>query len=506
METDVIIVGAGPTGLMLAGELALAGVRTRIVERRKEANRNSRALTLHPRSVEILDLRGLAPRFLAESRTLPGWHFAGLDTPLDFSALDSRHGYTLFLPQARTEALLEERARRLGVVIDRDCEVADLTQDADGVSLELRDGNGRRTAVRARFAVGCDGARSVVRRAAGIGFPGTDETLTGVLGDFATVTADPAALRAARAAGVMVVPLEGGLTRLVYIDPERLRTPSREEVTLEEFKASLRRLCGDELAIAEPRWLSRFGNATRLAERYRNGRLLIAGDAAHIHFPAAGQGLNTGLQDAMNLGWKLAADIRGTAPASLLDSYDAERRPVGMAVTQNTEVQTLLAELALVPQYRRPATALRSLVDELLGLEQVNRLLAGRVSALSTAYPAPEGSDPLTGQRMPDLGLSRNGEATRVFDHLTDGRFLLLDLTGDDATPWPPSAARDGFATLSATAPDLPDAFAGVRQVLIRPDGHIAFATRASDADARRSACATALDTWTGARGSSTVV
>ncbi len=333
---------------MLACELALAGVRTRILERRVEPQRDSRALTLHPRSLELLDQRGLLDRFLPLGRTVPGWHFAQLPTRLDFSRLDSRHGYTLFLAQARTEALLAQRAAELGVRISRGHEVVGVRQDEHGVEADVRGPDGAET-VRAQYAVGCDGGRSVVRRAAGIGFPGTDETLTGVLGDFAVVDTDPAALDAARAAGVLVAPLEGGVTRLVLVDPERMRVPATEPVTLEEFRQILLRMCGTDLGVADPRWLSRFGNATRLADRYRAGRLLVAGDAAHIHFPAAGQGLNTGLQDAMNLGWKLAAAVQGWARPGLLDSYDAERRPVGRRVTENTEVQTLLMELTLVP-------------------------------------------------------------------------------------------------------------------------------------------------------------
>ena len=226
MGFEVIVVGAGPTGLMLAAELALADVRTRVVERRTEATRNSRALTLHPRSVELMDLRGIARRFLSEGPTAPGWHFANLPTPLDFSRLDSRRGYTLVLPQARTEAILETRARELGVRIDRGQQVVGLEQDAAGVSVEVRDVAGGVTEDRALFVVGCDGGRSFVRQAAGIGFPGTDETLTGMLGDFAELEPSPAALEAARAAGVLIVPAGDGLTRLVVIDPERMRRPS----------------------------------------------------------------------------------------------------------------------------------------------------------------------------------------------------------------------------------------------------------------------------------------
>ncbi|MFG2195952.1 monooxygenase [Streptomyces sp. NPDC048639] len=505
MNTDVIVVGAGPTGLMLACELALAGVRTRVVERRTAPQRNSRALTLHPRSVELMDLRGLAPRFLSRGTTRPGWHYAGLGTELDFAALDSRHGYTLFLPQALTEALLEERARELGVEISRGHESVGLTQDAGGVTVEVRGPGGDFATVRARYAVGCDGGRSSVRHEAGIGFPGTEETLTGMLGDFAVVRTDPAGLAAAREHGVLVVPLKDGLTRIVCMDPERMRVPSGEPVTLEEFRTSLTRICGSDYGIAEPRWLSRFGNATRLAAAYRSGRVLLAGDAAHIHFPAAGQGLNTGLQDAMNLGWKLAAVINGWAPPELLDTYDAERRPVGRAVTENTEVQTLLTELTLVPAYERPGSALRSLLDELLGMKEVNRHLAGQVSALSTAYPPAIAADPLVGRRMPDIGLTAAGsDAIRAYELFHGGRFVLLDLSGDPDLPASVTAgwgSRVTAATLTVHDghPDLD----GVTEVLVRPDGHIAWATRSTDRstdeNTRRSERADALSAWAGA-------
>ncbi|AEW98669.1 monooxygenase [Streptantibioticus cattleyicolor] len=499
MDVDVIVVGAGPTGLMLACELALAGVRTRILERRTEPRRDSRALTLHPRSLELMDQRGLLDRFLALGRTVPGWHFAQLPTRLDFSALDSRHGYTLFLAQARTEALLAERARELGAQIRYGHEVVAVSQDGDGVEARVRGPRGDET-FRARFAVGCDGGRSRIREAAGIGFPGTDETLTGVLGDVAVIDDDPAVLDAARARGVLVAPLEDGLTRLVYVDPERMRVPAREPVTLEEFRASLIRICGFDCGVGEPRWLSRFGNATRLAERYRSGRILLAGDAAHIHFPAAGQGLNTGLQDAMNLGWKLAAAVHGWSPPGLLDSYDEERNPVGRAVTGNTEVQTLLAELTLVPQYQRPGAALRELFDELLRVEEVNRELAAQVSALGTAYPPTNpGADPLVGRRMPDIGFTTTAsEATRVYELLPQGRFVHLDLAGDPrlgavVTGWGPRVTA-----VTVTERDDHTDLEGVREVLVRPDGHIAWATRTADLATRRDERHNALTAWAG--------
>ncbi|MFJ9074889.1 FAD-dependent monooxygenase [Streptomyces sp. NPDC102278] len=503
MDTDVIIVGAGPTGLMLACELALAGVRTRIIERRAAPHPHSRALTLHPRSVEILDLRGLAPRFLAHGRPVPGWHYAALPTPLDFAALDTRHGYTLAIPQARTEALLEERARELGVRISRGLRLAELAQDAEGVTCTVHtadagsgDGDGGgprdRAPLRARYLVGCDGGRSVVRQAAGIAFPGSEETLTGVLGDFAGLGADPDALRRLRAAGGLAVPLESGLTRIVLIDPERMRTPSAEPVTTDEFRACLKRLCGSDLGVGEPAWSSRFGNATRLAERYRSGRVLLAGDAAHIHFPAGGQGLNTGLQDAFNLGWKLAADLGGWSPPGLLDSYDGERRPVGRAVTDNTAVQTLLAELTLVPDHAAPAVALRTLLDELLGLPEVNRLLAGRVSALATRYPLQ--GDPPAGRRLPDIALTVAGSSVRrAYELFHEGHFVLLDLTGRPSPGGPDAHAHPRLTRAGVTGHDPHDDLDGVAELLVRPDGHIAWTTRTADPRPRAVERATAL-------------
>ncbi|MGW8556343.1 FAD-dependent monooxygenase [Streptomyces tubercidicus] len=569
---------------MLGTELALGGVRVQILERRTEAQRNSRALTLHPRSVELMDQRGLVERLLVRGRPVPGWHYAALDTRLDFSALDTRHGYTLLHDQARTEHLLAERARELGVPVRRGYEVVGLRQDtggdggedrgggraaAGGVEVDVRGPGGGLRTVRARYVVGCDGGRSAVRRAAGISFPGTDETLTGALGDFAAV--DPAALDRARAHGVLIAPVEategpaegpaggqaegsadgkadgpagtpahartddlagsltdgrsGDLTRIVLIDPRRMRTPAAEPLTLEEFRTSLTEICGTDCGVAQPRWLSRFGNATRLAASYRAGRVLLAGDAAHIHFPAAGQGLNTGLQDAMNLGWKLAAEINGWAPPGLLDSYHTERHPVGRAVTENTEVQTLLMELTLLPPYQRPAAALRTLMTELLGIEEVNRRLAGRISAIDTAYPPTTADtdtdtgpttaeadtktdtgpapapDPLTGRRMPDIALTAaDSEAVRAYELLPPGRFVLLDLAGDERLRQTVTEGWGSRVTAhTVTRHEHRTDLDGVREILIRPDGHIAWATRTPALLDRRVERHHALTAWAGA-------
>ncbi|MFF1695861.1 FAD-dependent monooxygenase [Streptomyces sp. NPDC058257] len=481
MDTDVVVAGAGPTGLMLACELALAGVNVRVVEQRLERQLNSRALTLHPRSLEILDLRGLTPRFLAAGRTVPGWHFAGLATPLDFARLDTRQAHTLFLAQARTEALLEERALELGVAVERGSELITAREGADGLVVGVRDGQGGERSVRCAYLVGCDGARSRVRSIAGIPFPGSEESLTGVLGDFLTV--DTEALVAARAQGILVAPLDGGVTRLVYIDPERMRVSSREPVTVEEFRGALVRLCGSDLGIDEPVWMSRFGNATRVADRYRAGRVFLAGDAAHIHFPAAGQGLNTGLQDAMNLGWKLAGAVKGWAGDELLDTYDAERRPVGHSVAQDTEVQALLGELPLLEGRSGPAHSLRSLLDELLEIPEVNRKLARRVSALSTVYAASENEHPLVGHRMPDVEVRTGDVVSHVSGLLTDGRFLLLTREDSGVAPVPHAPAERVRVAPVRDWPDHPG-LKGVAAVLVRPDGHVAWAERSDVPDA----------------------
>ncbi|MBB5858321.1 FAD-dependent monooxygenase [Amycolatopsis umgeniensis] len=471
MDTDVVISGAGPTGLLLGTELALAGVRVRILERQKKRHDQSRALTLHPRSVEILDLRGIADRFLALGHTVPSWHFAGLSRRLDFSALDTRHGYTLFLEQARTERLLEERARELGIEISYGHEVVSLTQDGDGVDVTGVGPDGD-FALRAAYLVGCDGGRSPVRESAGIGFPGSDGTMSAMLGDFAVT--DKEAIAAAGQVSLLIVPLTSGLTRFVLTDPKRMRVPATEPVTFEEFREALVDVAGTSFGIAEPHWLSRFGNATRLAETYRAGRVFLAGDAAHIHFPAAGQGLNTGLQDAMNLGWKLAADLNGWAPPGLLDTYHGERFPVGELVTDNTQVQTLLLELTLVPDYQRPVTALRELLDSLLEIPEVNTRLAGLVSALATSYPSP-GADPLVGTRMPDLSLASADR--RVSELMHSGKFGYVDFTGDGA-----AQVADGWEDRVTVATGGDRSWAeDVSEVLVRPDGHIAWVRREND-------------------------
>ena len=477
---DVAVVGGGPTGLWLTCELALAGVRVQVFERRAEPVRESRALTLHPRTLEVLALRGLEGRFLAQGRPLPTGHFAMLDTRLDFSVLDTRFPYTLFLPQAVTEALLEARARELGVDVLRGHTVEALRQDDDGVELEGTSSAGA-FQVRARFVVGADGARSAVRRLAGIAFPGTDVTRTAMLGDvtLGEPPSQPAIGIANTRGGVMVVPMAPGVHRIVINDPLREHVSVREPVTMEELLASVTRLAGTDFGMKDPRWLSRFGNETRLADRYREGRVLLAGDAAHIHFPAGGQGLNVGLQDAMNLGWKLAAVVKDGAPEALLDSYMRERRPVGDALIRNTLAQTALMSAT------QETLALREVMSDMLRAPDLNRKLANAIGALDVGYPslevpAPRVDAPLlpewSGRRLCDLDLTRDeGADITLYAALHPGRWLMLGF-GSGPLPrwepgWPPKATH-----LRARRPVGRAEFRDVGGMLVRPDGHVGWA------------------------------
>ena len=353
---DVIVAGGGPTGLMLASELRLHGVHVLVLEKDAEPTRIVRSLGLHARSIEVMDQRGLLERFLALGQQYPlGGFFAGISKPTP-DRLDTAHPYVLGIPQTITERLLAEHATEVGVEIRRGCELVGLSQDEDGVTVELADG----TQLRSRYLVGCDGGRSTVRKLLGIGFPGEPATVETLLGEM-EVTADPAARwppssrKSARpSCGSAPCPSGTGLYRVV-VPAEGVAEDRTVPPTLEEFKQQLRAVAGTDFGVHSPRWLSRFGDATRLAERYRAGRVLLAGDAAHIHPPVGGQGLNLGLQDAFNLGWKLAAEVDGWAPEGLLDSYHTERRPVAADVLDNTRAQMELMSLEPGAQVSAPA-------------------------------------------------------------------------------------------------------------------------------------------------------
>lgn len=486
MVDDVVVVGAGPTGLLLAAELRLAGVPVTVVERAAGRSPHSKALTLHPRTLEVLALRGLAGRFTAEGVPLPVGHYGGLPTRLDFSALDTRFPYTLVLPQLRTEQLLERRLEELGGEVRWGHRVLAVRQDADGAEVEVAGPDGT-DVLRAAWVVGCDGAGSTVRSSAGIDFPGTPTTTTGFLGDVLLDAPPPAGAPSYDNArgGILIVELADGYHRIVGSTQESSAVPTAQPLTLEELRTAVRAVAGTDFGMRAPRWLSRFGNAARQAARYRAGRVLLAGDAAHMHMPFGGQGLNVGVQDAFNLGWKLASVCHGRAPAALLDTYHAERHPVGTALLENTRAQT-----AIGAAHTPDAQALRDVLSGILADHpDVNRRLAGQVSALDVAYPAP-GGGPLAGDRAPDVGL--DGECgPSLYPLLADGRFVLLGLTADGPGADLVAAAAglaggaDRVRTVAARPVTVHQGWDGLATVLVRPDGHIAWARRAVDGAVR---------------------
>ncbi|GLF93261.1 FAD-dependent monooxygenase [Streptomyces yaizuensis] len=471
-EQQVVIVGGGPVGLWLAAELRLGGVSVTVVEERTDIDQRSKALTIHPRTIEVLASRGVHRPFLAEGLPIPSGHFAMLDDRLDFRALDTPFPYTLALPQARTEELLEERANALGARIVRGHRVTGFTEHPESVTVRV-EGPGGPLELRAAYIVGCDGTRSTVRTAAGIDFPGTPTTVQGWLGD---VTLDsPPRLGFSTfgpRGGVMVAPLPDGRNRLVGLSPDSLATERHGELTLEELRAKTIAIAGEDFGMRDPVWLSWFGNATRLADRYRRGRVLLAGDAAHQHFPTGGVGMNVGIQDAHNLGWKLAATIRGHAGDALLDTYHAERHPVGVQLMEHSRAQT-----ALVTGFTTEALALRSLLNRMIATQPAfSRALAERLGGLDIRYPAPDpaAAHPLTGTRAPDLSFTGSGSG--LFSRLRPDGCLLLDLTGARAFDTLADRAAPGLVVHAETLDGPPGAWAAVRAALIRPDGHVAWA------------------------------
>lgn len=468
---DVAVVGGGPVGMWLAAELYRGGVRPVVLEKRAERPPHSKALTIYPRTLEQFAMRGIAERWVREGTPVPSSHFAILTNRLELDFLDTRFPYTLFLPQRRTEELLAGHLAELGVPLLRGHAVTGVRQDRDGVSLDVESAAGR-AEVRAAYVVGCDGGGSAVRRAAGIEFPGQPSSWTSIMGDVEMTAPPPGrALTLNRPGGsVYLVDLRDGRWRLATVDHAIMFDPPGKPVTMEDLRQSAMRLAETDFGMRETArtWLSRVGNECRQAIAYRSGRVLLAGDAAHIHFPAGGQGLNLGLQDATNLGWKLAATVRGWAPDGLLDSYQAERHPVGLEVIDDS-----LAQCALFANTTPEGVALRDRFNVLLGEHrELRRDLARRLSGLAIRY----GTD---GCRVPDLEL-RGAAAPSVFGLLRRARFVLLSLAPGALTV--PGGYRDRLDAVTAElAGDRPD-WRGVRAMLIRPDGHLAWMLRDGEA------------------------
>ncbi|MBO0512060.1 FAD-dependent monooxygenase [Streptomyces beijiangensis] len=506
-DTDVVIAGAGPTGLMLACELRLAGVGVTVVERLAERSGESRAGGIHSRTLEVLDQRGIVDRFLAEGQPQPVGHFSGLY--LDFDESESRHPYPLMILQSAIERLLEEWAAELGVHVRRSAAVSGIRQDETGVTVELSttdadagtdagtDTDAEPVTLRARYLVGCDGGRSTVRKLAGIDFPGTEATMTALIGDveLPDLPEDYVWVRRTAGGDYSAIAFEPGWFRVITSEFDRVADRD-EPVTFDQLRESLVRVAGTDFGMHSPRWVSRFNDAARQAAQYRKGRVLLAGDAAHIHFPAGGQGLNMGVQDAVNLGWKLASVVRGQAPESLLDSYHTERHPVGERVLHNTRAQSALVRPG--PQ----TDALREVFSSLMVYDDVNHHLRHMLTALDIRYAA-DGDHPLEGRRVPDADLKSSDGATRVHELLHAARPVLLDLSGSAAV----AAAAGGWAgrvdLVEArsedeywTVPAIGDIPAPAA-LLIRPDGHVAWAAEyGSTPDT--SALRTALATWCG--------
>jgi 2-polyprenyl-6-methoxyphenol hydroxylase-like FAD-dependent oxidoreductase len=460
----VVIAGGGPTGQMLAGELALAGVDVAIVERRASQELDgSRAGGLHSRTIEVLDQRGIADRFLAEGRAMQIGAFSG--SPLDISDFPTRHPYGLALWQIHIERILAAWVSELAVPVYRGREVTGFTQDNAGVDVELSAGQ----SLRAEYLAGCDGGRSLIRKAAGIEFPGWDPSVSSLIAEVEMSEEPEWGIRYDDKGTQALGRLEDG-KRVRVVVSERPAGQTGEP-TLRDLSQALIAVWGTDYGVHSPAWISRFTDMTRQAASYRKGRVLLAGDAAHVHYPVGGQGLNIGVQDAVNLGWKLAQVVRGTSPGSLLDTYHAERHPVGARVLQTTMAQTALT--------RRDARidALRDTMSELLGMDEPRKWFAGMISGLDIHYDLGAGH-PLLGRRMPDLDLGTADGPLRVFTLLHEARPVLLNLGepgGLDITPW-----ADRVQLIHAKYAgiwELPvlGAVPAPTAVLIRPDGYVAW-------------------------------
>jgi len=492
-EHAVVIAGGGPTGLMLAGELALGEVDVAVVERRASQDLlGSRAGGLHSRTIEVLDQRGIADRFLSEGQVAQVTAFAG--TPLDISDFPTRHPYGLGLWQNHIERILAGWVEELEVPIYREREVTGFAQDDTGVDVQLSDGQ----SLRAEYLVGCDGGRSLIRKAAGIDFPGWDPTTSSLIAEVELAEEPEWGIRrdALGQHGIGRVEYEIRDGEVVYMDGGPVRVMVTEqhvgptgEPTVRDLSEALVVVYGTDYGIHSPTWISRFTDMTRQAAAYRDRRVLLAGDAAHVHAPDGGQGLNTGVQDAVNLGWKLAQVVNRTSPESLLDTYQAERHPVAARVLRNT-----MAHVAL----RRPderTKALRDTIAELMSMDEPRKRFAAMFSGLDVHYDLGEGH-PLLGRRMPDLDLVTTGGPLRVFTLLHDARRVLLNLGepgGFDITPWVDRVQMIDAKYVGAWELPVLGAVTAPAAVLIRPDGYVGWV-----GDLAHAGLSDALTTWFG--------
>ncbi|GAB3733650.1 FAD-dependent monooxygenase [Nocardiopsis nanhaiensis] len=468
---SVMVIGSGPTGLMLAGDLAEAGVEVTVLEKRAEESNLTRAFALHARTLELFDMRGIADEIVEQGHPVPEVRptMGKRELLLDMRHPESRFPYVLTVQQARTEALLQRRAERLGVPVLRGAEVTGLDQDEEGVTLTVRTADGEHTE-RASYAVGTDGAHSTVRALLEVGFSGRSYDTHIILADVRTEQDLPLAVNPFMGSdGVVLLPPYGdGWYRATIWDRRRQGVPLAEPVTFDELDESVRRISGGAVSIAEMRWSTRFLSERRQADHYRVGRVLLAGDAAHVHSPLGAMGMNTGIQDAANLAWKLVALERGWAPPWLLDTYAAERHPVGRATLRVTD---LIQRMAVAPA---PVRAIRPVVaPRLLRVPRIARAMRRLLSGLGVRYdrPAEVAASAAHGERVADLPLVSEGAPARLYELVDPTRFTLLDTTAGGA----PAAAAEPWADRVQTLRvegDLPE---GADVLLIRPDGYAAW-------------------------------
>ncbi|GAA0575931.1 FAD-dependent monooxygenase [Streptomyces crystallinus] len=482
-DADVIIAGAGPTGLMLAGELRLNGVSVIVVDRLAEPIQQSRALGFSARTIEEFGQRGLLERFGGVD-VIPVGHFGGVS--IDYRLVEGGSYGARGIPQSRTEGVLAGWAGQLGAEVRRGVEVTGLEDGADGVTVEVATPEGPAT-LRGRYLVGADGARSAVRKLAGIDFPGTDPAIELRFADISGVPLRPR-FSGERVPGgmVMVLPLGPERCRIVYFDRSEPLRKSPDPITFDEVAEAFKRLSGEDISGATVHWVSTTTDVSRQAAEYRKGRVFLAGDAAHIHLPIGAQGMSAGVQDAVNLGWKLALEIKGQAPEGLLDTYHSERHPVGARVLTNTLAQRILYLGG------DEITPLLDVFTELAGFEDVQKTLIGMVTGLDIRHDVGEGDHPLLGRRLKDEELVVNGEKTTNFELLAAGKAVLFDLTDDSHLRELAAGWADRVTTVTAEQHDCDN---GLDAFLVRPDGYVAWV---SPSASRTEGLVEALNRWFG--------